>query len=58
MKKNNTFQSLAVSTEELPLHCPTPAQESWNLHPKVFLLFDDKNQSKCPYCGTQYQLTN
>jgi uncharacterized Zn-finger protein len=56
MKENNLEKVVSIAPTELPLHCPTQSQESWNLHPKVFLPLDEKQQAKCPYCGTEYQL--
>ncbi len=46
-----------VKTSELPLYCPTGADISATLHPKVYLKFDASNQAICPYCGTRYELT-
>ena len=30
-----------VSKEELPFHCPPKESSKWNMHPKVFLPFDE-----------------
>lgn len=45
-----------VTAEDLPLHCPTPAMQLWNAHPRVFLPIDKTGEALCPYCGTLYRL--
>ena len=45
-----------VSKNKTPFHCPPKDVKSWNMHPKVFLSFSDEGKSKCPYCGSNYQL--
>jgi len=42
----------------LPLHCPLPEINLWNQHPKVYLPIDASKKMKCPYCGTEYVLTD
>jgi uncharacterized Zn-finger protein len=46
-----------VTAADLPLHCPMPQQKLWNTHPRVFLPIEATGAAKCPYCGTEYQLT-
>ena len=45
-----------VSKDELPFHCPPKEARKWNMHPKVFLSFDEKGRANCPYCGAIYKL--
>lgn len=45
-----------VEKKDVPVSCPPKEEKSWNLHPRVFLQFDDKKQAICPYCGNAYQL--
>lgn len=47
-----------VSRDQLPLSCPMPEQKLWNAHPRVFLPIEDSGKAACPYCGTQYTLTD
>jgi uncharacterized Zn-finger protein len=43
-----------VTEKDLPLHCPTPAMQLWNQHPRVFLDVARTGEAHCPYCGTTY----
>jgi uncharacterized Zn-finger protein len=45
-----------VSKNELPFHCPLKEEQKWNMHPKVFLSFDEDGSANCPYCGAIYKL--
>lgn len=45
-----------VSSEDLPLHCPTPKMALWNSHPRVFLPIEETGEAMCPYCGAKYKL--
>ena len=54
----NTQQKVELSRSELPLSCPTPGQKLWNAHPRVYLPIEESGQAKCPYCGTEYTLTD
>jgi uncharacterized Zn-finger protein len=45
-----------VSKKDLPAHCPPKDSSKWNMHPKVFLSFDDHGKASCPYCGAKYKL--
>ena len=61
VKGVNNFQQKCVSfngieAEDLPVHCPPMGVEKWNMHPKVFLQFNDKGHATCPYCGAKYEL--
>jgi uncharacterized Zn-finger protein len=45
-----------LSRADLPLSCPVPNQEVWNLHPRVYLPIEKTGEAVCPYCGTHYVL--
>ena len=45
-----------ISQKDLPLHCPPPEVQKWNMHPRVYLKFDQKGKATCPYCGAKYEL--
>lgn len=53
---DNTSRYIEVSSDDLPLHCPTPAMRLWSAHPKVYLPIEQKGEALCPYCGTLYRL--
>lgn len=55
-KSSNIQKPRLVSSSDLPLSCPTSKDKTWNLHPKVYLKFNDKGQASCQYCGAQYTL--
>jgi len=40
----------------LSAYCPNPKMPLWSSHPRVYLNFDAQGRTKCPYCGTVYQL--
>ncbi len=45
-----------VSKDQLPLSCPMPDGELWNMHPRVYLEIEKNGRIQCPYCGAHYQL--
>ncbi len=49
-------RTVKVSRKDLPLSCPRPDQEAWNMHPKVFLPIAKTGEEVCPYCGARYVL--
>ncbi|OIR25778.1 zinc-finger domain-containing protein [Bathymodiolus thermophilus thioautotrophic gill symbiont] len=53
-KKYMNFNGIEVA--DLPVHCPPKGVKKWNMHPKVFLQFNDKGRAACPYCGAKYEL--
>ena len=55
-KADNKSRQVEVTADDLPLHCPTPAMELWDAHPRVFLPIEDTGEALCPYCGTLYTL--
>ncbi len=56
----NAQKRIYVNAQQLPVHCPMPEDSLWNSHPKVYIpLAENKTGSvKCPYCGTEYVLSN
>tara|TARA_B100000953_G_scaffold26150_1_gene21205 strand:- start:281 stop:463 length:183 start_codon:yes stop_codon:yes gene_type:complete len=51
------FRSFGIVTkDDLPFHCPPKDSSKWNMHPKVYLSFDEVGRTNCPYCGTNYRL--
>ena len=49
-------QIIKVSKEQLPLSCPQPEDDVWNMHPRVYLPLDKTGEAVCPYCGARYVL--
>lgn len=47
-----------VTYKDLPLTCPMPGEDQWDAHPKVVLPIEKTGKAKCPYCGTEYILTD
>ena len=45
-----------VSRKDLPLSCPTPEMELWNMHPRVYLPIEKSGHVVCPYCGAEFEL--
>jgi uncharacterized Zn-finger protein len=45
-----------VSRGDLPLSCPLPEDEIWNMHPRVYLPIEKSGEATCPYCGARYVL--
>jgi uncharacterized Zn-finger protein len=54
--KSNQPAVHRVKRSELPLSCPLPADELWNMHPRVYLPIEKTGEAVCPYCGAKYQL--
>jgi len=55
-KPSNQQIPKVVKSNELPLSCPTADSKTWNLHPKVYLEFNELGKASCQYCGAQYVL--
>ncbi len=49
---------IEVSSDKLPLSCPTDEMTLWNGHPKVYLPIEESGQEICPYCGTKFILVD
>ena len=45
-----------VERSELPLSCPRPGDEVWNMHPRVYMPLEKEKRCECPYCGAVYEL--
>lgn len=55
---SNTQKPRVVSANDLPLSCPTKEDKTWNMHPKVYLEFDESGDASCQYCGAQFTINN
>ncbi len=54
-KTANDQKVYHISTNDLPISCPTKEMSTWNSHPKVYL--EMKNgEATCQYCGAQFVL--
>jgi len=49
---------IEVSRADLPLSCPLPQDEVWNMHPRVYLPIEKTGEAVCPYCGARYRLVD
>jgi uncharacterized Zn-finger protein len=49
---------IEVSRADLPLSCPRPQDEVWNMHPRVYLPIEKTGEAVCPYCGARYRLVD
>ena len=47
---------IKVNRDQLPLSCPQPEDEVWNMHPRVYLPIEKTGEAVCPYCGARYIL--
>ena len=54
--KTQAERVVSITRDQLPLSCPQPADEVWNMHPRVYLPVDKTGEAECPYCGTRYIL--
>lgn len=57
-EKSKIKKYYQVSKSELPLRCPTESMGLWNSHPRVYIPIEDTGEAKCPYCGTEFKLTD
>jgi uncharacterized Zn-finger protein len=55
-ESRDTTQVVKVGRADLPLSCPRPGDEVWNMHPRVFLPIEQTGEETCPYCGAKYVL--
>jgi uncharacterized Zn-finger protein len=53
-----TSGAIAVSRKDIPLSCPRPQDELWNMHPRVYLPIEKTGEATCPYCGAHYVLAD
>ena len=49
-------EPVLVDAKSLPVFCPNPAMPLWSSHPRVYLELDAHGETRCPSCGTRYQL--
>lgn len=56
MQSKADLRVIKMTRQDLPLSCPRPTAEVWNLHPRVFLVIEEDGTALCPYCGTRYLL--
>lgn len=47
---------IQVNRDQLPLSCPRPEDEVWNMHPRVYLPVEKTGEAVCPYCSARYVL--
>ena len=55
-KSRSAERTIAIRRAELPLSCPRPEDELWNMHPRVYLPIEKTGEAVCPYCGARYVL--
>jgi uncharacterized Zn-finger protein len=55
-KSRDAGRTIRISRSDLPLCCPRPQDEVWNMHPRVYLAIEKTGQEVCPYCGARYVL--
>jgi uncharacterized Zn-finger protein len=48
--------AILIERTDLPLSCPRPEDEVWNMHPRVYLPIEKTGEAQCPYCGARYRL--
>ncbi|MCG6863315.1 MAG: zinc-finger domain-containing protein [Chromatiaceae bacterium] len=57
-KTQGTQRVIEISRKDLPLSCPRPQDEVWNMHPRVYLPIEKTREEVCPYCGARYRLAD
>jgi uncharacterized Zn-finger protein len=55
-KTQGSERKIKVGRADLPLSCPRPQDEVWNMHPRVYLPIEKGGEAVCPYCGARYIL--
>jgi uncharacterized Zn-finger protein len=56
-KTRSAGSAIEVTRADLPLSCPRPQDELWNMHPRVYLPIEETGEAVCPYCGARYVLS-
>jgi uncharacterized Zn-finger protein len=56
--KKDLTRVIEVKKSDLPLCCPQPGDEVWNMHPRVYLPIEKTGEEACPYCGAKYRLVD
>jgi len=49
---------IEVGRKDLPLSCPCPRDQVWNMHPRVYLPLEQTGEAACPYCSAHYRLAD
>ena len=57
-KTRGVGRVIDISRKDLPLSCPRPQDEVWNMHPRVYLPIEETGEETCPYCGARYRLAD
>ena len=52
-----TKRRYTVTTDDIPLSCPSPKYRLWDAHPRVYLPIERKGHVVCPYCDAEYFLS-
>ncbi len=47
-----------ITQRDLPLSCPPRTDRVWDAHPRVYLPIETIGAVVCPYCDTEYVLTD
>lgn len=55
-KTRGTDSAIKIGRADLPLSCPRPQDEVWDMHPRVYLPIEKSGEEVCPYCGARYVL--
>jgi uncharacterized Zn-finger protein len=55
-KNQGAGSAIKIRRVDLPLSCPRPQDEVWNMHPRVYLPIEKTGEDVCPYCGARYLL--
>lgn len=56
VNSSSSDRTVIVKRADLPLSCPRPEDEVWNMHPRVYLPIEKTGEAVCPYCGARYHL--
>lgn len=56
-KKACTQKNKTITHKDLPLSCPLPNERLWDGHPRVYLNIEKTGHVVCPYCSTEYRLS-
>lgn len=60
MTTETNSMRVEVTSDQLPIHCPTPDAPLWNSHPRVYIPLEDSPNgvATCSYCGTEFVLVD
>ena len=53
-----TKRRVELTKKDLPLSCPPRNDRVWDAHPRVYLPIETVGVVVCPYCDTEYVLTD